>query len=372
MKKRLLSAFLALCMMLTMAPTFAFAAGDDPAGLNYVQNGEPVTTEDGVTVSKTAERTGENAYNITLSVTIPPSVTTPGQGADVVLVIDSSGSMDYGKMWAAKNAAKQFAQALLKEQGVRVAIVDYDKYADAACGLTSDIQTVNRAIEGIWAGGGTNIQAGVHSARELLKGSKASNKVIVLLSDGDPTYSYPVQGTADWRGCSIGGLSGGHYWTGYATNINFPTTITENDFDYSETVGDGNSYTDDVDAKLQVTCKHNQTKTVWYNGDLRPYKNNGAPAIAEAGFAKADNCEIYSLYLGNPSQNAIDTMSGIATNGDHYMKADNDSLDDLMDKIADDVINTTAGSVIDPMGDYIILGDVSNLAGVRVTDDGLT
>lgn len=32
MKKRLLSAFLALCMMLTMAPTFAFAAGDDPAG----------------------------------------------------------------------------------------------------------------------------------------------------------------------------------------------------------------------------------------------------------------------------------------------------------------------------------------------------
>ena len=26
MKKRLLSAFLALCMMLTMAPTFAFAA----------------------------------------------------------------------------------------------------------------------------------------------------------------------------------------------------------------------------------------------------------------------------------------------------------------------------------------------------------
>lgn len=98
MKKRLLSAFLALCMMLTMAPTFAFAAGDDPAGSNYVQNFEPETTEDGVTVSKTAERTGENAYNITLSVTIPPSVTTPGQGADVVLVIDSSGSMYYGKM----------------------------------------------------------------------------------------------------------------------------------------------------------------------------------------------------------------------------------------------------------------------------------
>ena len=155
MKKRLLSAFLALCMMLTMAPTFAFAAGDDPAGLNYVQNGEPVTTEDGVTVSKTAERTGENAYNITLSVTIPPSVTTPGQGADVVLVIDSSGSMDYGKMWAAKNAAKQFANALLKEEGVRVAIVDYDDSAYAACRLTSNIRTVYRAIEGIWAGGGT-------------------------------------------------------------------------------------------------------------------------------------------------------------------------------------------------------------------------
>ena len=197
MKKRLLSAFLALCMMLTMAPTFAFAAGDDPAGSNYVQNFEPETTEDGVTVSKTAERTGENAYNITLSVTIPPSVTTPGQGADVVLVIDSSGSMDDGKMWAARRSARQFANALLKEEGVRVAIVDYDDSAYAACRLTSNIRTVYRAIEGIWAGGGTNIQAGVHSARGLLEDSTASNKVIVLLSDGDPTYSYPVQGTAE-------------------------------------------------------------------------------------------------------------------------------------------------------------------------------
>ena len=369
MKKRLLSAFLALCMMLTMAPTFAFATGDDPAGSNYVQNGEPVTTEDGVTVSKTAERTGENAYNITLSVTIPPSVTTPGQGADVVLVIDSSGSMDDGKMWAARISAKQFADALLKEEGVRVAIVDYDKYADAACRLTSNILTVYNAIDGIWAGGGTNIQAGLHVARGLLEDSEASNKVIVLLSDGDPTFSYPVKGTADWRGCSIGGLSGGHYWTGYATNINFPTTITENDFDYSETVGNGKNYSYGVAAELEVTCEHNQTKTVWYNGDLRPYKNNGAPAIAEAGFAKADNCEIYSLYLGNPSQNAIDTMSGIATDKDHYMKADNDSLDDLMDEIADDVINTTAGSVIDPMGENIILGDVNGLAGVVPADD---
>lgn len=370
MKKRLLSAFLALCMMLTMAPTFAFAAGDDPAGSNYVQNFEPETTEDGVTVSKTAERTGENAYNITLSVTIPPSVTTPGEGADVVLVIDSSGSMDYGKMRAAKRSARQFANALLKEEGVRVAIVDYDDSAYAACRLTSNIRTVYRAIEGIWAGGGTNIQAGVHSARELLKGSKASNKVIVLLSDGDPTYSYPVQGTAGWSGCYE--WHGQHWWSGQETNITFPATITENDFDYSKTTGDGYNYSYGVAAELEVTCEHNRTKTVWYNGDLRPYKNNGDPAIAEAGFAKADNCEIYSLYLGNPSQNAIDTMSGIATDKDHYMKADNDSLDDLMDKIADDVINTTAGSVIDPMGDYIILGDVSNLAGVRVTDDGLT
>lgn len=376
MKKRLLSAFLALCMMLTMAPTFAFATGDDPAGLNYVQNGEPVTTEDGVTVSKTAERTVENAYNITLSVTIPPSVTTPGEGADVVLVIDSSGSMDYGKMGAAKRSAKQFANALLKEEGVRVAIVDYADSAYAACRLTSNILTVYNAIEGIWAGGGTNIQAGLHVARGLLEDSEASNKVIVLLSDGDPTFSYPVQGTSGWRGCEYD-WGHRHEWDdglfgdGEPTDIVFSSPITENDFDYSETVGNGKNYSYGVAAELEVTCEHNQTKTVWYNGDLRPYKNNGAPAIAEAGFAKADNCEIYSLYLGNPSQNAIDTMSGIATDKDHYMKADNDSLDDLMDKIADDVINTTAGSVIDPMGENIILGDVSNLAGVRVTDDGL-
>ncbi len=65
-------------------------------------------------------------------------------------------------------------------------------------------------------------------------------------------------------------------------------------------------------------------------------------------------------------------MKGIATNDAHYKQASRDSLSDLLKQIAGDVTSTTAGAVTDPMGENIVLGDVSGLEGVTPTNDGLT
>lgn len=103
--RRLLSwvCVLALCMSLLPVTALAVEQNVPTEGNSesYVQNGDPVK-QDGVIVSKIAERTEQNAYNITLSVTVPDNIVVPGTDTDVVLVVDSSGSMSGTKMWSAK------------------------------------------------------------------------------------------------------------------------------------------------------------------------------------------------------------------------------------------------------------------------------
>ena len=381
--RRLLSwvCVLALCMSLLPVTALAVEQNVPTEGNSesYVQNGDPVK-QDGVIVSKIAERTEQNAYNITLSVTVPDNIVVPGTDTDVVLVVDSSGSMSGTKMWSAKQAAKDFTEQLVSTKGatVRVGIVDYDTTAQVVRQLSDDTEGLDKDLGKIEASGGTNIQAGLHEARTMLNNSSSAKKVIVLLSDGDPTFSYPVRGTSGWSGCDEGRFGShdwneGRYGDGKLTNIQLPNknSVKETDFDYSGRTGDGNRY-EGVEALLDVTCEHQKTKTEHYSGAQRTFTNNGDPAIAEAGFARTAGCEIYSLYLGNPSTNATHTMKGIATNDAHYKQADESSLSDLLKQIAGDVTSTTAGAVTDPMGDNIVLGDVSGLAGVKKTEDDLT
>ena len=373
---------LALALVFALVASFCVtgaAAVDEPAPGN--DGGDPVTQDD-VIVSKTAERTGDNAYNITLEVTIPDNVTVPGTDTDVVLVIDSSGSMGNSGMRDAKEAAADFAEELFKATGVtiRVAIVDYDDSASVVrvngeSWLRNNRQ-VDSALDRISAGGGTHIQGGIHEARELLAYSD-NKKVMIVISDGEPTYSF--------RPTSVSGTITGCYYTWFGLGdhtIEWASVDGKSlEFDgfvynyqrYSNhnqnggTLGDGSGANTSWD--ISWTCEHEgQSGT-----DEFSY-SHAWPTIAEAGFAKADNVEIYSVYIGSLSGNAETTMEGIASGTDHCASTEGTSLSALLDDIAGSVTSTTAGAVTDPMGDNITLGDVSDLAddGVSVSADGRT
>ena len=77
MKKRISAMLLALVMVLSLLPTTAFAADE----------GEPKN-------SKELKDNGDGTYTITLSVTGQGDTTTTTSGANVVVVLDVSGSMD--------------------------------------------------------------------------------------------------------------------------------------------------------------------------------------------------------------------------------------------------------------------------------------
>ena len=131
------------------------------------------------------------------------TTTTP---ADIVLVMDKSGSME-GKLDSnAKKAANALAGKLLTDENsklkedkqVRMAVVTFSTNASLKQNFTTDVSKINSAVEGD-PEGGTNWEAALKQANDL-QGRPGVKKHIIFLSDGDPTYrisDYPI-GCGGW------------------------------------------------------------------------------------------------------------------------------------------------------------------------------
>lgn len=165
------------------------------------ENNSP-TTSSGLTINKTAELVDGETVKITL--TAEGEVTrTDAKNADIVMVIDKSGSMN-DKLDKIKKAARNFVSNILsntKDSDVRIAIVTYDYYGKyngyngqgsyLNLGFFSSKDDINKAINAITAGGGTNTQAGIRRAAETLRGDRTdAKKYVVFFTDGLPTQSY--------------------------------------------------------------------------------------------------------------------------------------------------------------------------------------
>lgn len=192
-----------------------------------------------VTLKKTATPTGnENEYKIDLEVITTETSSTKAGDAATVLVIDVSGSMDkcaecgytegYSHNWnyghnfksriaAAQTAAKQFIDAFKSDSAKRyVSVVRFSDNASVACEW-KDVSTLAgykaaiKAIEGLSADGGTNLDAGLQTANTQLSKTtvasiKANAKNVIALTDGMPTYYQGASGSVSNHastGCPI-------------------------------------------------------------------------------------------------------------------------------------------------------------------------
>ncbi|MEO1749655.1 MAG: VWA domain-containing protein, partial [Pseudomonadota bacterium] len=127
---------------------------------------------------------------------------TVGGGLDLVLVLDSSGSMGASVPLNIPNTPnptraqvqQQAANALVNAlpAGSNVSVVDFDSSATVVQGLTpTPNSAINSAINGINASGGTNIGAGIAAADAELdaNGNTANSQQILVISDGSSTQS---------------------------------------------------------------------------------------------------------------------------------------------------------------------------------------
>ena len=144
--------------------------------------------------------------NVTLTVGGNPYSTQEStmDELDIVLVLDSSGSMAENaeggethvdkdrRITGLKDSAKDFVNTMLDSEGnVQIALVEFDNKVQQTINFTSyaNRQTLISAIESMEADGGTNLQAGIAKADELLDSAREkSQKMVIILTDGIPTF----------------------------------------------------------------------------------------------------------------------------------------------------------------------------------------
>lgn len=372
--KRISAFFMAMLMMLTVFSAFSVVSAEGEAAGGT----QPVWPAPGsIKLNKDAAAVeGEtNLWEVTLGIQGKNFETT----SDVVLVIDCSGSMEGDKLANTRKAAKAFGQKLLTEGSTtRIAIVTFINEATAynnghfydATELSAFEAAVDAAT---YANGGTNQQAGIHKAQELLNTSSAGLKNIVILSDGEATFSHPFAAAATYANCeawtSLGCPRGGKI-----TNIGAFAP------DYTTVIGSGSSFTLDYNARVTATCpEHGGTTTQKYVYNLdgtattKSGTDNGVATIWEANQAKAAGTTIYSVALqaGTNGENTLKTCATDATK-DYYAIASADNVEEKLTTAFTSIAGSIAiaasnGVVNDPMGEHVQLS-FSGAAPVITTD----
>lgn len=384
--KRISAFFMAMLMMLTVFSAFsAVSAEGEAAG-----GTQPVWPAQGsIKLDKDAAAVEgkENLWEVTLGIQGKNFETT----SDVVLVIDCSGSMEGDKLTNTRKAAKAFGQKLLAAgSSTRIAIVTFidtaAAYNNGHFYDATELSAFEAAVDAAtYANGGTNQQAGIHKAQELLNTSSAGLKNIVILSDGEATFSHPFVGGNATIDC---GQFLGHWFSGNPKVTSWPTVATP---DYSTVIGTGNSFDldsdDDYDGNIiwNCTCEHNRTTQKLYgafyydasgnlvcsNGSMA--SNNGVATIWEANQAKAAGTTIYSVALqaGTNGENTLKTCATDATK-DYYAIASADNVEEKLTTAFTSIAGSIAiaarnGVVNDPMGEHVQLS-FSGSAPVITTD----
>ena len=347
MKKRILSIVLAVLMLVSVLPISALAADVEPP---IAETGVSTKTSENTTgpkLEKSAQWVDEKAgiAKITIKVT-GEKPTETAKKTDIVLVIDRSLSMTQNdRDWLdnAKKAAKAFAKKVLTgDPNVRIAVVAYAAKTINDWDFSSTLKTVENNIDAIntnnvyyngqwyanhngWGSEnwhGTNIQAGIHSARERFKKSdKDANKFMIVLADGAPNYRFTYK---DWGIGTTFDLTDAQKRTYHINNwFSWLFYATSDAFNYNE-VKNTEQYASTAAASEAYAAKATDGITCYAIGYGIPQGNNEINALmysissTDAGFVNAGTDE-----------NAITKVfSDIAT--DIQYKAHNVTLTDTM------------------------------------------
>lgn len=107
---------------------------------------------------------------------------------DISLVLDVSSSMSGSRIEQLRSAAQGFVDTAFADSSqVRVGMVAYNQDVSVRVPLAVEPGSLESEIASLDASGSTNIELALQTARAQLESGTADRKIIVLMSDGEPT-----------------------------------------------------------------------------------------------------------------------------------------------------------------------------------------
>ena len=337
-------------------------------GVNYV-NAESSAGE--ILLSKTASKKDlEKGRSADVTLTVNANGFSTVDKTDVVLVLDRSSSMNGTPMENTKTAAKDLIELLITDKTkakTRAAIVTYGSdllTSYTSNSLTNDVTTLKDTINSIPSSinnEGTNVHAGLLKAEELLRSSGTdTQKIVILLSDGEPTYYI---GTDN----KIHGMGGSdNYENDYCEGY-----YSHRRFNYYNS---GKCYVSEDDNT--VAMEYSNYGNVFTTKDAyKPSTNTNNKATT----MKDDGTKIYTIGFGKgASGNAYEFLGNIASNPTdkyRYTASDYAGLKEAFNKIVNDFTKVATDAIVTdivPAGFQIKEGTLPAVATAIENKDGTT
>lgn len=159
---------------------------------NYSQNGgSGETVESKMLHEKYIKRNTDGTYDITLNASGTIGSDVKKAFVDIVLVVDTSGSMEGDNLTSTKNAINALVDAFdAKKETVdtKYKLVTFARTANTSDWV--DGTNLKKEVKNLSADGGTNYDQGLSQAATAINSSNRENakKIVIFLTDGQPTY----------------------------------------------------------------------------------------------------------------------------------------------------------------------------------------
>ncbi|AFY83809.1 vWA domain-containing protein [Oscillatoria acuminata] len=122
-----------------------------------------------------------------LALTKQSPTVQPRSPQGIVLLIDTSGSMDGSKLQEVKSAAQSFVQRQDLSEN-QIAAIGFGTNVQVAANLSGEKTLLQQAIASLSDGGGTKMDLGIEAATQELQ-STSFDRHILLFTDGEPGYA---------------------------------------------------------------------------------------------------------------------------------------------------------------------------------------
>lgn len=302
--------------------------------------------------TKTIADNGDGTYTLSLDVTGDSETSSTSTPADVVLVVDTSGSMAGNRIDTVKRAANGLINTLLTDenekldasQQIRVSVVNFSSKVNSTSEFTASVRTAQGTINSLnaWdngnsSSGGTNWEDALNTANDVLASGRAdANKYIVFLSDGAPTFRVSSVQTGSHG--ELKWVDGRFKW------VDVP--------DY-----------DKDDSNLTPSGCHG-------SGTGDRFNANYNCAVAAAN--KRGNATLFAVSAGSEANQKMNTFA-TDTKGSFLDGTNEQSLNAAFSQIAQTITNSASYKdvkIVDQLTDYVELADTvtdGTLASATVT-----